>query len=114
MCIFFPAINRWIQGDAQQLPFPDGSFDAATMGYGLRNVASIPKALSELHRVLRPGATVAILDFNNSTNQIVDAFQVFADLDCKLLCLYHSCMTQGRLLKRRGSIWDNGVAQAIV
>lgn len=37
------------------LPFESASFDAATMGYGLRNVASIPTALKELHRVLRPG-----------------------------------------------------------
>lgn len=37
---------RWVQGDALQLPFEDASFDAATMGYGLRNVANIPAALS--------------------------------------------------------------------
>lgn len=35
----------WVQGDALKLPFPDATFDAATMGYGLRNVASIPQAL---------------------------------------------------------------------
>ncbi len=46
------------------------------MGYGLRNVANIPKALSELQRVLKPGAKVAVLDFNNSTNPAVDAIQV--------------------------------------
>lgn len=34
---------RWVQGDALDLPFPDCSFDAATMGYGLRNVADIPR-----------------------------------------------------------------------
>ena len=69
-------LDRWIQGDAQQLPFSDNSFDAATMGYGLRNVANIPRALGELHRVLRPGAKVAVLDFNNSTSPAVDAIQV--------------------------------------
>lgn len=36
---------QWVQGDALQLPFAPNSFDAATMGYGLRNVASIPAAL---------------------------------------------------------------------
>lgn len=35
----------WVQGDALELPFADATFDAATMGYGLRNVASIPEAL---------------------------------------------------------------------
>lgn len=48
---------RWIHGDAQQLPFKDNTFDAVTMGYGLRNVTDIPRALSELHRVLLPGHT---------------------------------------------------------
>ena len=58
------------------LPFPDASFDAITMGYGLRNVADVPTALRELHRVLRPGRKVAILDFNNPReNALVDAFQ---------------------------------------
>lgn len=66
---------RWVQGDALALPFASEEFDAATMGYGLRNVADIPKALAELYRVLRPGASVAILDFNNSTNPIVDGIQ---------------------------------------
>ena len=36
---------QWTQGDALKLPFADASFDAATMGYGLRNVSSIPQAL---------------------------------------------------------------------
>jgi SAM-dependent methyltransferase len=48
--------SRWVQGDALSLPFQDGEFDAATMGYGLRNVADVSQALRELHRVLRPGA----------------------------------------------------------
>lgn len=42
-----PGLRRaavsWVQGDALDLPFPDSSFDAATMGYGLRNVADIPQ-----------------------------------------------------------------------
>lgn len=36
----------WVQGDAMNLPYPDNSFDCATMGYGLRNVADIPKYVS--------------------------------------------------------------------
>lgn len=56
----------WVQGDACALPFADASFDAATCGYGLRNVVDIPAALAELRRVLRPGATAALLDFNNA------------------------------------------------
>ena len=66
---------EWVQGDAMKLPFPDNSFDAATMGYGLRNVSSIPDALGELYRVLRPGCRAAILDFNNSEDWVVDGAQ---------------------------------------
>jgi len=57
---------RWVQGDAMEMPFGSSAFDCITMGYGLRNVASIPAALSELERVLKPGGKVAILDFNNA------------------------------------------------
>ncbi|EFJ45291.1 hypothetical protein VOLCADRAFT_75878 [Volvox carteri f. nagariensis] len=67
----------WVQGDAMSLPFEAASFDAATMGYGLRNVSDIPAALSELHRVLRPGCSAAILDFNNCTDPFTDAVQAF-------------------------------------
>ena len=62
---------HWVQGDALALPCQDCHFDAATIGYGLRNVDSIAVALKELHRVLKAGATAAILDFNNSDNQVV-------------------------------------------
>lgn len=69
---------QWVQGDAMQLPFPNCSFDAATMGYGLRNVPDVLQALKELHRVLKPGAKVAVLDFNNTDDQFVDWFQGFS------------------------------------
>lgn len=65
----------WVQGDAMELPFPDSCYDGATMGYGLRNIADRRRALRELHRVLRPGGSVAILDFNNSPDPLVDGAQ---------------------------------------
>jgi demethylmenaquinone methyltransferase/2-methoxy-6-polyprenyl-1,4-benzoquinol methylase len=50
-----PGLRRaavsWVQGDALDLPFPDSSFDAATMGYGLRNVADIPQVSNVLLQV---------------------------------------------------------------
>ena len=51
------------QGDALRLRFPDESFDVVTISYGLRNLADIPRGLSEMHRVLRPGGRLLILDF---------------------------------------------------
>ena len=68
---------EWVEGDALSLPYEENTFHAATIGYGLRNVSSIPQALSELHRVLKPGGTAAILDFNNSTDPIASAAQGF-------------------------------------
>ncbi|MDB9540084.1 bifunctional demethylmenaquinone methyltransferase/2-methoxy-6-polyprenyl-1,4-benzoquinol methylase UbiE [Anabaenopsis tanganyikae CS-531] len=65
----------WIEADALSLPFEDGQFDAATMGYGLRNVTDIDRSLQELHRVLKPGAVGAILDFHRPRNQQMRAFQ---------------------------------------
>src|SRR5207244_13090019 len=49
----------WIQGDMLALPFADATFDAATVGFGVRNVADLELALRELRRVLRPGGRLA-------------------------------------------------------
>ncbi len=65
----------WVEADALSLPFADSSFDAATMAYGLRNLTDIPKGLKELRRVLKPGATAAVLDFHSPTNPLVIQFQ---------------------------------------
>lgn len=46
---------RWVEGDALDLPFPDGYFDAITVGYGLRNVVDKHRAMLEMLRVLKPG-----------------------------------------------------------
>jgi demethylmenaquinone methyltransferase/2-methoxy-6-polyprenyl-1,4-benzoquinol methylase len=70
-----PLAIDWVEADALNLPFDDNYFDAATMGYGLRNVADIPRCLLELHRVLKPGAVAAILDFHRPSNPAARFFQ---------------------------------------
>jgi ubiquinone/menaquinone biosynthesis methyltransferase len=65
----------WVEADILNLPFDDNQFDAATMGYGLRNVKDIPRSLKELHRVLKPGAKAAILDFHRPTSPQLRGFQ---------------------------------------
>ncbi len=66
---------QWIEADVLELPLGDNTVDAITMGYGLRNVTDIPKALQEIHRVLKPQGKVAILDFNRATAPDVRQFQ---------------------------------------
>lgn len=67
----------WIEADALTLPFAEAEFDCATVGYGLRNVADFDRCLGELYRVLKPGATVAALDFHQPANPITQQFQRF-------------------------------------
>ncbi|HYE03728.1 MAG TPA: bifunctional demethylmenaquinone methyltransferase/2-methoxy-6-polyprenyl-1,4-benzoquinol methylase UbiE [Phycisphaerales bacterium] len=57
-------------GDALALDFPDASFDAATIGFGLRNVAEPVRALAELARVLRPGGRVVVLEFTTPPGRL--------------------------------------------
>jgi demethylmenaquinone methyltransferase / 2-methoxy-6-polyprenyl-1,4-benzoquinol methylase len=54
----------FVAGDALHLPFADAAFDAATISFGLRNVADVPKALRELARVVRPGGRLVICEFS--------------------------------------------------
>ncbi|MHC5598991.1 MAG: bifunctional demethylmenaquinone methyltransferase/2-methoxy-6-polyprenyl-1,4-benzoquinol methylase UbiE [Nostoc sp.] len=71
-----PAVGiAWVEADVLNLPFDDNQFDAATMGYGLRNVKDIPRSLQELYRVLKPGAKAAILDFHRPSNLQLRTFQ---------------------------------------
>jgi demethylmenaquinone methyltransferase/2-methoxy-6-polyprenyl-1,4-benzoquinol methylase len=60
-------------GDMVALPFPNGSFDLVTTGYGLRNVPDLSAAIGEIRRVLKPGGRVLSLDFNRPANALVRA-----------------------------------------
>jgi demethylmenaquinone methyltransferase/2-methoxy-6-polyprenyl-1,4-benzoquinol methylase len=64
------ARSVFVQADALALPFSDGSFDAITISYGLRNIADLPAALAEMRRVLAPGGRAVVLDFGKPDNWI--------------------------------------------
>jgi demethylmenaquinone methyltransferase / 2-methoxy-6-polyprenyl-1,4-benzoquinol methylase len=59
-----------VAGDALRLPFPDGSFDAVTISFALRNVVDVEAALTELGRVTRPGGRLVICEFSHPTNAV--------------------------------------------
>ena len=61
---------KFIQGDAQQIPFPENSFDIVTVGYGLRNLASWERGLEEMLRVAKPGARLVVLEFGKPANPL--------------------------------------------
>ncbi len=65
--------SSFVNGDALNLPFPDGTFDVITVGYGLRNIADPAAALKEMRRVLSPGGRCVILDFGKPQNPLASA-----------------------------------------
>jgi demethylmenaquinone methyltransferase/2-methoxy-6-polyprenyl-1,4-benzoquinol methylase len=60
----------FIQGDAQQVPFPENSFDIVTVGYGLRNLTSWERGVEEMVRVAKPGARLIVLEFGKPANAL--------------------------------------------
>ena len=62
---------RLIEGDALDLPFRDGTFDVATIAFGLRNLSNVESGLRELARVVKPGGWVAVLEFSRPANAIL-------------------------------------------
>ncbi|HKE25139.1 MAG TPA: ubiquinone/menaquinone biosynthesis methyltransferase [Bryobacteraceae bacterium] len=63
-------VERGVCGDACALPFPDGTFDAVFIGYGLRNFPNLKLAVNEIERVTRPGGMLVSLDFFLPANPV--------------------------------------------
>jgi demethylmenaquinone methyltransferase/2-methoxy-6-polyprenyl-1,4-benzoquinol methylase len=64
---------EWVCGNAEALPFPDASFDAYTIAFGIRNVTHINAALREARRVLKPGGRFLCLEFSKVEMPGLDA-----------------------------------------
>ena len=58
---------RYVQGDAENISFPDRHFEAAMVGFGIRNVTNVKKGFEEMYRVLKPGGRMMCLEFSKPT-----------------------------------------------
>jgi len=76
---------EWVEGDLLALPFADAAFDAATVGFGVRNVADLELALRELRRVVRPGGRVAILEITRPRGPLRPFYSLWFDRVVPLL-----------------------------
>ena len=75
----------WVEGDLLALPFGDASFEAATVGFGVRNVADLERGLAELHRVLVRGGRLGILEITTPTGVLAPFYRVWFDRIVPLL-----------------------------
>lgn len=86
---------QFILGSAEQIPFPDHSFDAVTISFGLRNFDHRPQCLAEIRRVLKPGGHLAVLEFAVPKNPLWRALYLFYFRQASRLA--------GRLIGRPGA-----------
>ncbi len=68
---------EWVQGDALALPFEDDSFDAATVGFGVRNLEDLDRGLGELARVLRTGGRLGVLEITRPKGLLSPFYSVW-------------------------------------
>ena len=70
---------EWVRGDLLSLPFEDGSFDSATIGFGIRNVADLESGLAEVARVLRPEGRLGCLEITRPRGLLAPFFRLWFD-----------------------------------
>ncbi len=75
----------WVRGDVLALPFDEGSFDAVTVGFGVRNVEDLEAGLRELRRVLRLGGRLGILEITTPRGRLAPFYRVWFDRIVPLL-----------------------------
>lgn len=70
---------EWLQGDALDLPFPDDAFDAATIGFGMRNLADHERGFAEMRRVVRAGGRVVCLELTDPPAAVAPVARLWTD-----------------------------------
>ncbi len=76
---------EWVRGDLLALPFDEETFDSATVGFGVRNVADLGASLEELRRVLKPGGRLAILEITRPRGPLRVFYSLWFDRIVPLL-----------------------------
>jgi demethylmenaquinone methyltransferase/2-methoxy-6-polyprenyl-1,4-benzoquinol methylase len=76
---------EWVRGDALALPFADGEFAAATIGFGMRNLADPLRGFAELARVVRPGGRVVCLELTDPPAWVAPFARLWTDRAVPLL-----------------------------
>jgi demethylmenaquinone methyltransferase / 2-methoxy-6-polyprenyl-1,4-benzoquinol methylase len=85
------SLVEWVRGDALDLPFADGEFAAATIGFGMRNLADHRQGFAEMARVVRPGGRVVCLELTEPPSWVAPASRLWTD---------HAVPALGRLVAR--------------
>jgi demethylmenaquinone methyltransferase/2-methoxy-6-polyprenyl-1,4-benzoquinol methylase len=70
---------EWVRGDLLALPFADAAFDAATVGFGVRNLEDLERGLAELRRVLRPRGRVGVLEITRPRGLLAPFYRLWFD-----------------------------------
>jgi demethylmenaquinone methyltransferase/2-methoxy-6-polyprenyl-1,4-benzoquinol methylase len=67
-----------VQCDGERLPFPDDHFDCVSVAFGLRNMTHKDQALAEMHRVLKPGGRLLVLEFSKVWKPLEPAYDLYS------------------------------------
>lgn len=69
---------NYVQANAECLPFPDNTFDCITIAFGLRNVTDKDAALRSMHRILKPGGQLLVLEFSQPADWLTPIYDTYS------------------------------------